>query len=481
MRPFSFSPLVLLSTGLFAFTASAAEPQAEWTIMVFLNADNNLEPFGIKDFQEMAAVGSTDKVNIIVQFDRVPGEYTDPANDWTGTRRFRVTKNMKPTPGQALENLGEVNMGDGNELADFVSWATEKYPAKRNMLIIWNHGQGWRYFERTQLREPAVDLLPKQQRDVARADEGQRLRPSLEKFLAAKRVLRSAVSPTLDDPEKNWRVLPINQAVSGVVRYVSSDDTSNDHLYNREIQDSLEALGTKLDVIGFDACLMAMIETGYAMRNVAKVMVASEELEPGAGWQYTLWLKPLIDDPAMDAEQLGRQLVQAYRTAYGSIDPETTLSAVRLGKMTQLAASVGQLADACQEQLENPTERSKIFTARNKCQAYAPGQNLHGVDLGFFCEQIAANAGDATLRDLAEAARNKVQDCVIENYVGADREEDDDFGSRGLAIYFPRSYSAFYFDPDREGYLESNTNYPVQFVQDHTWDNFLHAYFAVAP
>lgn len=31
-----------------------ARPLAEWTVMVFLNADNNLEPFGLKDFGEMA-------------------------------------------------------------------------------------------------------------------------------------------------------------------------------------------------------------------------------------------------------------------------------------------------------------------------------------------------------------------------------------------------------------------------------------------
>jgi hypothetical protein len=47
--------------------------KALWTVLVFLNADNNLESFGVRDFREMARIGSTDKVNVIVQMDRNPG------------------------------------------------------------------------------------------------------------------------------------------------------------------------------------------------------------------------------------------------------------------------------------------------------------------------------------------------------------------------------------------------------------------------
>jgi len=45
----------------------------EWTVMVYLNAKNNLERFGIKDVNEMEMVGSSDKVNIVVEFGRMEG------------------------------------------------------------------------------------------------------------------------------------------------------------------------------------------------------------------------------------------------------------------------------------------------------------------------------------------------------------------------------------------------------------------------
>jgi hypothetical protein len=267
--------------------------------------------------------------------------------------------------------------------------------------------------------------------------------------------------------------------VAGPVRYVSTDDTDGDQLYNREIQDSLEALlqGTKLDLIGFDACLMAMVETGYALRNVANVMVGSEELEPGAGWNYTTWLRELVDDPTMDAAALGSVLVESYRRHYEGRDPTVTLSAVDLSQMDTLAASIDALAGAMIDDLRG--EINAIRQARQECLVYAPGYGLHGIDLGYFCARLRAATQNATLQARADEVRNQIASCVISNYAGPERQEF--FGSEGLAIYFPATRSLFNTDPDHNGYLESNTFFPVEFVQTHQWDNFLQAYYDLVP
>jgi len=65
----------------------------EWTVMVFVNAKNNLESYGLKDVNEMEMVGSTDKVNIIAELGRISG-YSSEDGDWTGCRRLYVTKDM---------------------------------------------------------------------------------------------------------------------------------------------------------------------------------------------------------------------------------------------------------------------------------------------------------------------------------------------------------------------------------------------------
>ena len=65
------------------------EDDAIWTILVFVNGDNDLEAAGLDDVNEMEQVGSTADVNIVVQFDRSPGHSTSDEN-WSGARRYYV-------------------------------------------------------------------------------------------------------------------------------------------------------------------------------------------------------------------------------------------------------------------------------------------------------------------------------------------------------------------------------------------------------
>jgi hypothetical protein len=445
-----------------------SEPTAEWTIMIFLNGDNNLEPFGLQDFREMARVGSTAQVNIVVQFDR-SGAWGTTTPQWEQTLRFRVEKHMEPLPAQAVEDIGEANMGDGRVLADFVSWARQRYPAHRHLLVIWNHGQGWRVFDTTPVRGRASAL-------TAHRAFRTRLR-TREAMRRATRLARSReagmerATETLAQPP----AIPLHQVVGGAVRYVSTDDTDGDQLYNREIQDSLLELlqGEHLDLIGFDACLMSMVETGYALRGVARVLVGSEELEPGAGWNYTDWLQVVVDNPAIDAAELGKVLVESYQRTYEELDPTVTLSAVDLSAMDQLATAIDALSDELIQKLDQ--ELPNIQQARSNCEAYAPGYGLHGIDLGRFCEQLRLTTADAALQATADDVFSVVQGCVLTNYAGPDRQ--DAFGSYGLAIYFPENRGLFETDADHEGYLKTNTHFPVEFVQAHRWADFLAAYY----
>jgi len=431
--------------------ARAAEP-AEWTIMVFMNADNNLEKFGVDDFLEMAKVGSTDKVNVIVQFDRTPG-YDNRYGDWTQTLRFRVTKDMEPTVANAVEDIGEVDMGDANVLADFVRWAMTKYPAKHYALDIWDHGQGWRFGR-------AVSAPPEHRERI------------IERKKAAFKLLNK-------EPKVGPGEIPLDRVTPGTHRYISIDESSGSKLYNRAIQESLKTLlqGKKLDLIGFDACLMSMTETAYAMREVAAVMAGSEELEPGKGWDYERVLNKLIANPTADAPAFGKILVDCYKDQYSGHDEETTFAAIDLSKLDDLAASIGALAEECKAKLD--AELAAIKGARGECTEYAPGYGLNGIDLGRFCERLVSQTADPALKTKAQAVRDGVTALVIANFAGTDRQGT--FGSSGMAIYFPRSRADYQSDPDREGYDPANTNYPVEFVQKNPWAPFLHAYFAKVP
>src|SRR6185295_14965880 len=100
--------------------------------------------------------------------------------------------------------------------------------------------------------------------------------------------------------------------------------------------------------VGFDACLMGMHEVAYAMRGVADVMVASEEVEPGGGYPYGDFLQKLVDNPAMTATELGAAIVDDYATSYStSYRPYSVTNAVLdLSKVEETHDHLSDLAGA---------------------------------------------------------------------------------------------------------------------------------------
>ena len=107
--------------------------KAKWTVMVYMAGDNNLDGAALRDIEEMARVGSTKDVNVLVQLDRLEDKKT---------RRFLITKGGGYDR-DCVETFGETNTGDPKILEDFLAWSIERYPAERYFLILWNHGSGW--------------------------------------------------------------------------------------------------------------------------------------------------------------------------------------------------------------------------------------------------------------------------------------------------------------------------------------------------
>ncbi len=129
----------LLSTtfGHSNYNVSAEDEIPEWGFYVYMAGDNTLYDELTDDLNEMKMVGSNDDLNIIALTDKI-GD-----ND---SHLYQVMKhNLIET------NLTEVNstwqneldMGDGDTLRDFLIWASDTFPAKRKILVIWNHGSGW--------------------------------------------------------------------------------------------------------------------------------------------------------------------------------------------------------------------------------------------------------------------------------------------------------------------------------------------------
>jgi len=121
-------------------------PKADkkWTVMVFVNAKNNLESFGLKDVNEMEMVGSDDNVNIVAELGRING-YSTAEGDWKGSRRYLIQKDENPSAitSPVVMEIAKSDMGSWQYLVGFSKWAMENYPAQKYVLVVWNHGAGW--------------------------------------------------------------------------------------------------------------------------------------------------------------------------------------------------------------------------------------------------------------------------------------------------------------------------------------------------
>jgi len=368
---------------------------AEWTFMVYLDADNNLESPGIDDFLEMASVGSTSDVKILVQMDRIE-RYDSTYDDWTGCKRYLVTQGMTPTIANAIQDLGEANMGDPNTLANFLIWAIQNYPSNRYAVVLWDHGSGWKSF--------------------------------------------------------------------GNTKSVCIDDTNGDYLTIAELEQAFATVesttGVEVDMVGFDACLMGMIEIAYEIRNRADIMVASQEVEPEDGWPYDDILANLTSNPMMTQSELAAKIVTEYMTAY--TESWVTQSAANIDVSTY--ATINELATATSNFAQKlragvSTYRSEITQARQQVDE-TEGDSTY-IDLYHFAQLIYTLIPDPDIQNAAE----QVMDTLTDNLI-AEGHNLWHQSFHGLSIYFPEDageYISLYEDLTFAKYTE--------------WDEFLNQYY----
>jgi hypothetical protein len=79
--------------------------------------------------------------------------------------------------------------------------------------------------------------------------------------------------------------------------------------------------GFKMDIVAFDACSMATMESYFEIGDVTRYIVGSEKTVPTAGWPYGEILKRMPGKPPLEA---GKMIVAEYLKAYEAKtkDPE---------------------------------------------------------------------------------------------------------------------------------------------------------------
>ena len=284
---------------------------AEWTVMLYMAARNNLAPFAASNLQDIANAGTCDKVNVVAQWDQ-PNK--------KGAWRYTI-KNKKVNLDHYINVQHPTDLTEN--LVNFVAWAVQNYPAKKYCLILWNHGVG------------ALDPI---------------FGDPLRLFMQNRDLLNTSSSElTIDDffsscfaDNQLLADLENQEGNENISRGILFDDDNKTYLTNKDLKRALEEitspaiLGKKLDCLGFDACFMSMLEIAYQVKDYAAYMVASEELELAKGWNYGYFFSRLLERCTRTGQEAARDIVHGFHEYYKGRTQLFTQSAIDLSKINTL-------------------------------------------------------------------------------------------------------------------------------------------------
>ncbi|PLX17526.1 MAG: hypothetical protein C0601_07145 [Candidatus Muiribacterium halophilum] len=381
----------------------------EWTVMVYMCADNDLEAFALQDLNELEMVGSTDNLNIIALVDRWDGYHwvfgdngpervradrgdTTAEGNWTGAKIFYITKDddMNRINSPEIADMGEIDTGNPRNIQAFTGVIGENFPAKNYMIIICNHGNG--------IQGVGYD-------DTASIDG---------KLTDGKYVYMDGSK--LTGPE-------LGQVFSNVVSRIAQEEKDY------------------IDVVGFDACLMSMYSNHVQLgKNNVRAVIGSQELEPGNGWPYhTIMyvLKRYTDENRTLSEAtFADWVVRLYMDSYEGDD--VTLSGINTTERG-FDAVTEKIDALCELLVADDDNMLKLHTAAKETQRYHSGSNAGGsfayyVDLIDLMKKIESEFDG----DIADAAADVRSAIVANHIILANRSEGNRVAdSNGIAIYFP--------------------------------------------
>lgn len=267
---------------------------------------------------------------------------------------------------QQVADLGKVDMGAPSTLSDFIVWAKQHYPAGNYKLLLWDHGGGWSGF----------------------------------------------------GGDENFR------SASGVDSSMTLPDLS------KAISDGTRAANIHFDLIGFDACLMATVEVASALSPYSSYLLASQELEPGAGWNWT----SVVASAAQDARTFGKSVADSYIEKQDEDSEFGTLSLIDLSKMPGVQTALeswsgsvlSKVASSDDSWVNVVWKRATSLGFGGTGNAADSSRDLDLVDLKQFSRSIADTAQGSV------ALANAISQAVVYSNATADYS-----GSSGLSVYFP--------------------------------------------
>lgn len=415
--------------------------EKDWTIMVYMAGDNNLSPdmaYALEEIRKVMEV-NCEKINLLVYYDSsaisaptIYCDFTDNKNP-VYVPSFSVEKTFQPKQrrGRRRENtnvLSEENSAAVYSILNFVDWCVNKVKrkAKKYALIFSGHSSAFQNMS----------------------------------FL-------------VDTSSDYYLTIPKLRWALGLIT------TKKD----KRFAEKTPLLNQEIDILGFDSCVMGMLELGYEFSKFAKTMVASEGNIPSAGWTYGDILTGLIGSSEYQsvtdvaASFVTNYVEQQNKYIIGGVSVD--LAAWDLSKVETVVEATDKLAVGLNKILKDKSSENYSFlkkallTCHWECQSYMFEQN---VDLKDFCQLLQTeirsfdSKDETNLWKLCDEVIKAVDACILMCGFSGGRYQY----SNGISLFFPWTTIAFY--TSKNNYDELSVRYDRKLDN---WKQFLEEFLTI--
>jgi Clostripain family len=338
-------------------TNNAAQKKPNWTVLVYMVADtgDSFYQDAMIDMGEMMSAQFDERVRVVVHAD-APSPWQKKCWEVTGAPKATEAEGTKTQIGTAREIKC-----DDDGLLSFVQKVINNYESDYYLLVLWGHGEGIDWKQKVLAGHPPSAMIQ---------GAGKRFAPGSQ----------SAIE-----------VGELGKALAGL---------------------NLRGLKRENVVVGFDACLMGMVEVYYEIQKYVGWAVAANDEIPDTGWPYKEILNLLGNDPAIEPRRFAESIVDICAGWYSQNSPESKVSfaACDLSKSLPLEGATRRLADKLKECIQQIPVYRAVSEARDLAEDL---QERAYIDLYGFCRELEQRTEQEQLKAAAHS--------VVEQIIGGEQ------------------------------------------------------------
>jgi hypothetical protein len=389
----------------------------KWALLTYIAVDNNLSEDGKQDLIEMCLAGASDDLYIGGQIDTM-GSIESPSRFQINPKEnnsYKFESNNVTIHHLKNESISEYNCSDPAPLINFLKWGWGKFNSENKILVLGGHGNGFKGF------------APDYTNPMSKAGN------CLNVSSIQSRVINEGSDIIFDGLE------------FGLKESILKDN--------------------KIQILGFDSCLMSMLEIAHHFKDTVDILISSQAKEPGSGWPYTQIINQLkrSETPELIAVGIVNEYIRNYHTS------AVTLSAIKTDLTAEAINNLDEFGLLLVNELE---ENDTLITEINILRYNEEIQTFRDeyIDILHFAGLITESEYFSNpVKGSAFVILQKVKKCILHNGSVSEWYKD----ANGLSVWFPKNKNSLNEYLDRYKKLKLNHDLLKKEGRLHGWTQFI--------